>query len=345
MIAVNTFIRLFGTSGSARAADLIVAALAGRTDVVEVTPPHRGRTRPTRLWQMIAWDRWGAAKAAVRANADIVVHPANTGCGSRAVKSILVMHDTMVLDHPQTYDPFFVAYARAQYGHSVRKATLVVTPSEHSKRRIEARWPGAQVRVINLPSGTAATQPLPYRSRVRRALVVASADKHKRLPLAVAAVAAIREAGLELGLDMVVRPGNDDRALAHSIATYDAAGEWVTVRAGVSPEELSALYASALVLVVSSLDEGYCLPAIEAAAAATPVIHLDRGAVPEVVDDLLSDAKLPDGARLESGLRVAATDEARWTLASTAAIDAARRVPVEDFDQNWVALIEEIRAW
>jgi glycosyltransferase involved in cell wall biosynthesis len=48
---------------------------------------------------------------------------------------------------------------------------------------------------------------------------------------------------------------------------------------------VSAAYASADVLVVTSAHEGFCVPVVEAMAAGLPVVAVDQGALPEVLGD------------------------------------------------------------
>jgi glycosyltransferase involved in cell wall biosynthesis len=51
----------------------------------------------------------------------------------------------------------------------------------------------------------------------------------------------------------------------------------------VAHDNLERLYASARVLVLPSLDEGFGLTALEAMSAGVPVVASDRGSLPEVV--------------------------------------------------------------
>jgi glycosyltransferase involved in cell wall biosynthesis len=51
----------------------------------------------------------------------------------------------------------------------------------------------------------------------------------------------------------------------------------------ISDEKLAQMYRGAVALVVSSHQEGFCLPAAEAMASGTPVISVDQGAMKEIV--------------------------------------------------------------
>jgi glycosyltransferase involved in cell wall biosynthesis len=228
---------------------------------------------------MVLWDFVIVPLRAIRDGANVIVHCTNTGWAIGRVRSVIVMHDTMVLDHPTYFGRAFRWYARFAFGLSARSARLIVTPSEHSKRQILNRWPGATVKVIPWPVELGPSDE-DRQQRSRRVLVVASADRHKRLPLAVAVVEAARaRSGEDLGLDLVVRSGNDDAALAAAVLGRES---WIRVHRSVSETALSDLYRRALCVLVTSIDEGFCLPAVEAAVHTTPVAHANPGALPEV---------------------------------------------------------------
>jgi alpha-1,3-rhamnosyl/mannosyltransferase len=92
-------------------------------------------------------------------------------------------------------------------------------------------------------------------------------------------------------------------------------------------------YASARLLVVPSLDEGFSLPALEAMAAGIPVVATNRGALPEVVGDAAAlvdptdvealaaaiERALDDGAWAERAARAGLARATRFTWAASAA--------------------------
>lgn len=291
-VVLNDFIGVRGRSGSSRGAALIASALRGAgTAVHTLRPNQEPKLKVSRLLYMLLWDFLLIPLRAAALRAEIIVHATNTGVSFGKMKSVVVVHDTMVLDHADMFNKFFVLYAKICISASVRRATAVVTPSEHSKRRIQARWPKSKIYVVPWPSysdgpaGSNQESSIPALTpKTLNVLVVSSMDKHKRLTLAVKAVQDARtRSGRNLQLTLVARSGNDNARVRASISEADPLGEWITVRTGIDDRELSDLYAHAFCVLVSSIDEGFCLPALEATAHGVPVVHTNRGALPEVI--------------------------------------------------------------
>jgi glycosyltransferase involved in cell wall biosynthesis len=71
----------------------------------------------------------------------------------------------------------------------------------------------------------------------------------------------------------------------------------------ISPDELAAWYARAMIFAFPSLDEGFGMPALEAMAAGIPVIAANRSALPEVVGDAALLVDPTDDEQLCQALR------------------------------------------
>ena len=115
----------------------------------------------------------------------------------------------------------------------------------------------------------------------RRIISTASADvpmKGQRFLLE--AVAKLRAERPDVTLTII--GSLKDGSRTHS--TLDRLGlrDCVTFVSGVSDERIVELYSEASVAVVPSLYEGFSLPAIEAMAAACPLVATTGGALPEV---------------------------------------------------------------
>ncbi len=114
-------------------------------------------------------------------------------------------------------------------------------------------------------------------------LFVGLAHKRKRLDWLFSVLAELKaERGLCPPLVMVGDYGAYQSELERSVAA-NALGEQVRFLGRVDDDELAALYHSAAALVISSVDEGFCLPAVEALACGTEVIVPDIPIMNEVV--------------------------------------------------------------
>lgn len=350
-VILNDFIGARGRSGSSRGATLVASALSESDVLVRTLRPHREPpTRVLRLINMVLWDFVRVPLESWKFGADVVIHATNTGIAFGRAKSVVVLHDTMVLDHPAMFNRYFVLYARLCMWASVRKSWLVVTPSEHSKRRIKSRWPQTQVRVIPWPayaeekiSGASGANHSLCAPASLTVLVVSSVDKHKRLPMAVEAVKEARsESGRDFKLVLVTRPGNDSANLEASIAASDPRSEWISVCSGIDDETLTGLYRRAFCVLVSSVDEGFCLPALEASMSGVPVVHTNRGALPEVIPrggvtsgDLDKDGEVLCRQILEL------LDEENWRRQRDADRLHAANFSQKNFREKWASVLRE----
>jgi glycosyltransferase involved in cell wall biosynthesis len=197
----------------------------------------------------------------------------------------------------------------------------------------------AQMRVV--PLGVDTDLFAPAGSRVPGRLVaVASADRPlKGVIHLLEALAKLRtERDVHLQLVSQLEPGGPTERRIAELGIADA----VTVVNGISDDELAALLASAEVMCVPSLYEGFSLPTVEALSCGTPVVASRAGALPEVVGTdgdcaVLVEPGDPEalaGAvrhlldspaereRLGAGGRRRALERFSWTSVAAATVDA-----------------------
>lgn len=179
-------------------------------------------------------------------------------------------------------------------GRVARRARIVLTPSESSKRDIVADFgvDPAKVRVILL--GVDDVFVPPTTARVPgRILAMASADAPlKGISTLLEAFAKLRtERDVELVLVTKPQPGGRTERLVEELGIADS----VSFVHGVSDEELVRVMGSAEVACVPSLYEGFSLPTAELMACATPLVASRAGAIPEVTgpDGLCADLVAP----------------------------------------------------
>lgn len=327
-VALNEGIKRRGLSGSAVACDAIRSAL---TDMarVEFQPLARGgQPRDLRAANALSDAIWDFYAAPRMARDGIIIHPANVGGRRRGVCSCLVLHDTMVLDHPERFDPGFVAYARCLFPVAVRLAGLVLTPSEVTASRIRTRWPRARIEVVPWPVRVARSKSFRTQSRSHQVLVLAATDPHKRHQLAIETVRLLRLlSGIPYTLVFVGAQGRAERRVRTLAGIADPTNQWIFRRPMLSDAQLVAEIDDSWALLATSEDEGFCLPLIEAAARAVPVVHTGAGAMAEV---------MPAGAVSSSAFDLAAAlaaliDDSRYREASSTAWERSKLFDPADF--------------
>lgn len=252
---------------------------------VETAPRWTGR-RAGRLLAEWIWlpGRLGGA--------DVVHHGGGTGPSRSPGPVVLTIHDLQYLTFPRYFSTARLRYLRAAMPPSVRRATVVATPTEFVKATVVDAFGIDPASVVVVPHGVDVGGRMPseavlrqrYGLGDRRVLVfpaithphkghlflldvLAAAWTHPDIVLVLlggegAAEADVRAAIARLGLaDRVVRPGR------------------------VPAEDRDGLIALAEALVFPSEYEGFGAPVLEAMALGTPVVCSDAAALPEVAGD------------------------------------------------------------
>ena len=219
------------------------------------------------------------------------------------------------------YDLFFMTDAagtateiRRDYpalaGRHARRAAAVVVISKYTAAAVTAQFEVPAERLILCPPGA---PDWPRRGAWQAGgpiLCLGSAERRKNVPALLRAYGRLRAQWPEAPpLVLAGRPPAPTSDIAMMLQVPELAGH-VEHRGYVSEAERRALYATASMLVVPSLDEGFGMPALEAMTIGLPVVAANRGALPEVTGDaaLLVDP-LDEGAMAE-GMRQVLTDTA-----------------------------------
>ena len=229
---------------------------------------------------------------------DVAHFPANFGFAPPGARSVITLHDAINImplweilwGHKKTARTMgLMSYLHFVSTLSVRRADVLITVSEFSKREIVRRSGLPEERVIAVKYGPASIfrrstdQPLLEEVRTRlgvqRPFLLADAIKNpaviarawQRLP------ETLRAGHQMLFFSRLVEPPAPVQEMV-------AAGH-AQVLIRPSRSDLVALYNQAEGFLFPSLYEGLGLPPLEAMKCGAPVIASDRGSIPEVVGD------------------------------------------------------------
>jgi glycosyltransferase involved in cell wall biosynthesis len=230
-----------------------------------------------------AWEQGVLPLTAARARARVLFSPASLA-PLACRRNVVLMHDAVILRHPELYSKHYVAWERRVLPAVARRALRVITVSEHSRREIvDLLGPDEGSVTVVSPGVDPRFTPDADAERARRelgierpyVLTVAASGVRKNLRALETTVGRVRAEGL----DVVVAGGSR----AHLQAETQLEGARYV---GYVPEEyLPGLYAGAEAFVLPSLHEGFGLPCIEAMACGTPVVASNRAALPETCGD------------------------------------------------------------
>ncbi|MDQ2870712.1 MAG: glycosyltransferase family 4 protein, partial [Acidobacteriota bacterium] len=215
-----------------------------------------------------------------RCRFDAILFPSPlTYVPARGTPEFLVLHDVTAERHPELVFESSAAARRWRWKTKIglRRARRVLTVSEHSRRGIAEVYgieperirviPEAADPIFFEPARPGPKRPRPY------LLFVGGLSPHKNISVVVEALKRVPEVDL-----LLAGPFETDVFHAQDVAALVAAsGLAARVESVSDPDDaaLRDLYAGALALVLPSLDEGFGLPAVEAAAAGTPSILSD----------------------------------------------------------------------
>jgi len=281
--SLNDAISLRGLSGTARVVDLISAALLEQGHEVErLRPQAPASNKVMNAVRATEWDLHGFDR---QAQGDLLISPTNVGLARQGRPHLLWVQDTMVLDHPSWFDRAYAAHARLTFGPSVCRATAVATSSHDARRRLTARWPSLDGRIHVVP-WPATGDPAPARDGVPpylTVLMLGATEPHKRHLVGVEAVRMLRlVTGADVRLHVVGPAGREEEALQRRLGIVDPTGRWTQRSSFRERTDVDRVLGEAWLLLQCSLDEGFCLPLVEAAQHALPALHTGAGSMAEV---------------------------------------------------------------
>lgn len=213
------------------------------------------------------------------------------------IPTVVTIHDTIHITHPQKF--YYPLIAKMFIRSAMKRATKVLTVSETSRRdleRVAPKWKRKLSVVSNavdpyfMLEALSADPEVELPSRQNYFVATFSNIKpHKGFFELIEAFQLVKKFGTTLS------DGDPLKALIHDVhlrlvgigtkklPENFTLPEGLLVFGEVNTKELHDLYARSLALIVASHVEGFCLPAIEAQASATPVIARPVPAVLELM--------------------------------------------------------------
>jgi len=242
------------------------------------------------------------SRGLARGKYDAILFPSqHTYVPVPGARELLIIHDVTAERFPLLVFENALAARRWRWKTSVamRRARRIITVSEHSRRGIAEFYGVDPEKILVAPEAPDAVFLTPANPVVRArpyVLFVGGFSPHKNLRVLLEALERLPD------LDLVLA-GPIKRDLFHTgdltstIQMLNLTDRVETI-ADAEDESLRDLYAGALALVLPSLEEGFGLPAVEAAAVGTPLVLSKTTAASDIFGDAALHFDPQDAAEL-----------------------------------------------
>jgi alpha-1,3-rhamnosyl/mannosyltransferase len=268
---------------------------AAHPDLVGAFPtvdaPLDGRHKARRVAVEATW----LSRRARRDGVSIVHHMGGNLLRARP-PGIVTIHDLQPLAHPANFSWTKSAYLRATLPRALRRASLVVTLSQHTRHDVAERLGVALDDIVIVPPGVVVDDQPPDPAalagvRARYGLksrpfflYPAITYPHKNHVTLVRAFARVAEQHPDVVLVLTGGPAEAEAEVVDEIQRSGHADR--ILRPGRIPRvDLDLLLAAATALTCPSTYEGFGIPVLEAMSRGCPVVASAATALPEVVDD------------------------------------------------------------
>jgi glycosyltransferase involved in cell wall biosynthesis len=255
--------------------------------------------------------------------------------------AVVTFHDLFVLTGEYSTPEFRARFAR-QARDAAARADIVIAISEFTRSQVISLLgvEPARVRVVHHGARVLAfpgeashgTALFDETARQKVILNVGAIQKRKNIARLVEAFEAVDPAWRLV----LIGSSGYGAAEIHTRIAASPARERISVLGYVTPDELAAWYARAMVFAFPSLDEGFGMPLLEAMTAGTPVLTSSRSALPEVAGEAALLADPEDTGALVHALQRLTRDEELRARLSLLGVERARLFTWEKaVEQTW----------
>ena len=285
------------------------------------------------LWHRLEWPK----VERLTGPCDVAFSPHPLLLPSRAAQ-VVTIHDLDFLKHPErTVREIRRDYPVLAASHA-RRAHAVIVPSEYTAQQVSTMLSVARDRIAICPPGLPAWRESPLGFRADGYLLfIGTIEQRKNIPGLLSAYARLLQRRKDTPrLVLAGKVADDMRDVLNATGRPPLTGR-VELLGYVADERRQEIYAGARALVVSSFDEGFGMPALEAMSLGIPVVASDRGALPEVIGDAGLLVNPDDEESMAAGLEQVLNDD---TLAT--ALSARGRTRAAGF--SWDRTADRVRA-
>ena len=342
-VAINAWFWDSPTTGSGQYTRCLVehlAALNADLQITLVRPPTSNPQPPTSNLGKVHFEQITFPTTCRRLGANVAHVPYWAPPLHSSVPTVVTIHDLIPLLLPEYRGGPLVRLYTVLVATSARRAALVLTDSQASRRDILTRLglPAERVRVVYLAADErytpiAAPDDVPVRARYglpeRYVLYLGGFDVRKNL---ATVLGAYRWAGPAIGdgCPLVVAGRLPDRDTSfipdpRRLAREQGLDERTVRFIGVDQAAKPALYRGATAFIFPSRYEGFGLPPLEALACGTPVVGSNTASLPEIVGDAGMLLPPDDAEGMARALvRIVTQEDLRAELSRRALAQAAR---------------------
>ena len=248
------------------------------------------------------------------------------GCFLGGWPRVITVHDLYLETLPEAYPRRHRLWWRMLFPLSLRAASAVVCVSHATRRDVEARYAFARDRLVVVHEAPimAVTQDaaLPDRFETPYGLYVGNVSPNKNVGVLVEALKLLDAEG---AAPAVYHVGRDPAGLLAEAERRLSAGNLIRKAGAVPDAELAAAYRGATCFINTSLNEGFCLPVVEAQSFGAPVICADIPVLREVAGAAARFFAANDATALAGHIRSVFADVTLQQRMAKASLENAAR--------------------